>query len=371
MGKRELLLIAAFVVVGAIVYQFTAPPPAPGERSFVPGQVLDHIRRAMRGNRASAELTTKSSYPVESSVSELRFADLKSTNVTITGEDRSDIDAELRVHSNAFDDEEAERTAKESVLKLDRAGERMVFTVSYPEAGMQRGWITMKVPKRLAVQLQGGGNTLAINHIAGIELGGARGKVDIGDIAGLVSGAHRGGDLHVVDAGAVKLTVSGTDVEIERIRGAMSLTMRGGDLKCHELGGSIDLDTSGTDITIDRLEKSSGIVRINAVGGSLEVKGLRTEGRFDVRGADVDVTIDRAAPLAIYSEGGDPIEITPPSGGYQLDAVANDGTIDLPEETLEITTTGSERRATGPINGGGPTITVRSRRGNITVRQRN
>ena len=371
MGKRELLLIAAFVVVGAIVYQFTAPPPAPGERNFAPGQVLDHIRRAMRGNRASAELTTKSNYLVAADVSELRFADLKSTNVTIIGEERADIDAELRVQSNAFDDEEAQRTAKESVLKLDRAGERMVFTVSYPVAGSQRGWITMKVPKRLAVQLQGGGNTLAIDHVAAIELGGARGKVDITEIAGLVSGAHRGGDLHIVNAGAVKLTASGTDVEIERIRGAISLTMRGGDLKCRELGGPIDLDTNGTDIALDGLEKTSGMVRVNAVGGSLEVKGMRTEGRFDVRGADVDVTVDRAAPLAIYSEGGDPIEITPPAGGYQLDAVASDGTIDLPDETLQVTTTGTERRATGPINGGGPTITIRSRRGNITVRQRN
>ena len=370
MGKRELLLIAAFVVVGAIVYQFTAPPPAAGERSFAPGQIFEHVRRAMRGNRASAELSTRTTYPVEAAVSELRFADLKSTNVTITGEDRSDIDAELHVHSNAYDDAEAQRTAKESVMKVDLAGERMVFTVVYPPEGVQRGSINMKVPKRLAVQLQGGGNTLTMNRIAAVELGGARGRVDIGDIAGLVSGAHRGGELHIANAGAVKLTTNGTDVEIERIRGAMSLTMRGGELKCGEIAGPIDLDTQNTDIGIDRLEKTSGIVRLTTVGGSLAVKGLRTEGRFDVRGADVDVTIDHAAPLAIYSEGGDPIEVTPPPGGYQLDAVASDGTIELPEGTLEITTTGTERRATGPINGGGPTITIRNRRGNITVRAR-
>ena len=74
--------------------------------------------------------------------------------------------------------------------------------------------------------------------------------------------------------------------------------------------------------------------------------------------------------LTIESEGGDPIEITPPAGGYQLDAVASDGTITLPEGMLDVTTTGSEHRATGPIKGGGPTLTIRSRRGNITVRTR-
>ena len=106
------------------------------------------------------------------------------------------------------------------------------------------------------------------------------------------------------------------------------------------------------------------------MSGSVSVKGLRTEGRIDVRGADVDVVVERAAPLAIYAEGGDPIEITPPAGGYQLDAVASDGNITLPPGTLEVTTTGQEHRATGPVNGGGPTITIRSAHGNITVRSR-
>ena len=57
------------------------------------------------------------------------------------------------------------------------------------------------------------------------------------------------------------------------------------------------------------------------------MKGLRTEGRIDARGAEVDAVIERAAPLAIYADGGDSVEITPPAGGYQLDAVANDGSI--------------------------------------------
>ena len=369
MGKRELLLIAAFVVVGALVYQFTAPPPAAGERSFAPGQILEHVRRAMRGNRASAEVVTTSTHPVEPGVSELFFA-LKSANLTITGEDRANVEVELRVRSNGYDDAEAERLAKESVLQVDRAGARLALQVVYPEAGSQRATIALKVPRRLEVKLQGGGNELAIDHVAALELGGARGKVDVSDISGLVSGAHRGGELHIANAGSIKLNTNGTDAQIERVRGDMSMTMRGGELKCGELAGPIDLDTQGTDISIDRLEKTSGIVRINAVGGSLEVKGLRTEGRFDVRGTDVEVAIDRAAPLAIYSEGGDPIEVTPPPGGYQLDAVASDGTITIPSGLLEIAASGQERRATGPINGGGPTITIRSRRGNITVKER-
>ena len=370
MGKRELLLIAAFVVVGAIVYQFTAPPPAAGERSFQPGRIFDHIRRAIAGNRASAELVNRSNHAVEPGVSELRFDQLRSANLTIIGENRSDIDAELRVHSNAYDEQEAEQTAKQTVLKADRAGARLALSVFYPDAGVQRATLILKVPQRLAVRLQGGGNELTISHVSALELGGARGKVDIEDVSGLVSGSHRGGELHIANAGTIKVTTTGTDAEVERIHGEMTMTMRGGELKGGELAGPVDLDTNGTDITLERLDKTSGMVRINAVGGSLEIKGLRTEGRFDVRGTDVGVAIDRAAPLAIYSEGGDSIEVTPPAGGYQLDAVATQGAINLPAGTLDVTSSEQEHRASGPINGGGPTITIRSKRGDITIKAR-
>ena len=369
MGKRELLLIAAFLVAGAIVYQVTAPPPAAGERSFSPSQILEHIRRGIRGNRASAEVTTRSKHPIEAGVTELRLA-LRSGDVTITGEDRTDIDAEFRVHSTGYDDAEAQRLATESALSIDRAGSRLILKTSYPEAGIQRGTVVLKVPSSLTVSLDGGNGELVIARVASIDLGNARGQAELRDISGRVSGNFRGGELHVTNAGSLKLTTIGVDLQLERIRGDATLNTRGGEIKGSELAGPIDIDSSGTDIELAKLDKTTGILRINAVGGGVSVKGLRTEGRIDVRGADVDVEIERAAPLAIYSEGGDPIELTPPPGGYQLDAVASDGTISVPPGTLEVATSGQERRATGPINGGGPTITIRSARGSITVKQR-
>lgn len=369
MGKRELLLIVAFLIAGAIVYQVTAPPPAAGERSFSPGQLIEHIRRGVRGNRASAEVTTRSNHPVEPGVTELRLA-LRSGDVTITGEDRGDIDAEFQVWSNGYDDAEAERLAKESVLTIDRAGSRLVLKATYPEAGSQRGTIVLKVPASLSVSLDGGSGELVIGHVATVDLGNARGKAELRDISGRVSGNFRGGELRVTNAGSLKLTTIGAEVRLEQIRGEATLNTRAGELKGSELSGPIDIDSSGTDIVLEKLDKTTGMLRINAASGSVTVKGLRTEGRIDVRGAEVNVEIEHAAPLAIYSEGGDPIEITPPAGGYQLDAVANDGTISLPRDTLEVVTAGQERRATGPVNGGGFTITIRSARGNVVVRPR-
>jgi hypothetical protein len=372
MGKRELLLIAAFVMAGALVYHVTAPAPAPGERTFSAGQLFENFRRHLRGNRASADLTTTSTHAVDRTITELRIVagpGAPLPDLTITGEDRRDISAEFHVHSNGYDDAEAQRLAKATVLTLERDGVRMLAHLVYPREGRQTATLVMRVPSRLQVKLDPTGSQTRISRVADVDLTNSRGESEFKQIAGRLSGSYRGGELQVIDCGSVKLTTNGADVRLEQIRREVSLNMRGGELKAAEIGGPIDLDTNGTDIALEKLDKMSGMIRINASGGSVSVKGLRSEGRIDVRGADVEAVIERAAPLAIYADG-DSVEITPPPGGYQLDAVASDGSITLPPDTIEVATSGQERRATGPVNGGGPTITLRNSHGSITVRTR-
>ena len=47
MGKRELLIAAAFIAIAAIVYQFTAPAPKDGEEGFSLRRMFDGMRREM------------------------------------------------------------------------------------------------------------------------------------------------------------------------------------------------------------------------------------------------------------------------------------------------------------------------------------
>ena len=120
--------------------------------------------------------------------------------------------------------------------------------------------------------------------------------------------------------------------------------------------------------------------RVHVEGfGSLLKRGNKWSIRYAANGrrceestgsVDVEVAFDRAAALSIYSQGGESIEVTAPPGGYQLDAVTKNGEITVPEGTVEVTTSGDEHRAAGPIRGGGPTITLRSDHGDITVKER-
>jgi hypothetical protein len=104
---------------------------------------------------------------------------------------------------------------------------------------------------------------------------------------------------------------------------------------------------------------------------------LRTEARIDGRNTEIDVVMDRAVPMAVYNEGDQAIELTPPPGGYRLDVLAREGRLTPPELVrdlgLSITTSddGKETRAAGAVAGGGPTITLRATRGDIVLRSRN
>src|SRR5690606_26198484 len=103
MGKRELLLILAFVVIGTVVYQLTASPKPGRSLGDSIGEIVDEIRRDVRGRPASAEITRNATHPVPPEAAELRIT-MQNTPVTIVGEDRADIATELWVRSNGVDE---------------------------------------------------------------------------------------------------------------------------------------------------------------------------------------------------------------------------------------------------------------------------
>jgi hypothetical protein len=67
MGKRELVLIALFLVAGVVVYQVTAPPAPPGSDVSV-GGLFGRLQRTGSGSRATASAESKQTHPVADSV---------------------------------------------------------------------------------------------------------------------------------------------------------------------------------------------------------------------------------------------------------------------------------------------------------------
>ena len=104
---------------------------------------------------------------------------------------------------------------------------------------------------------------------------------------------------------------------------------------------------------------------MNVNGGSLKVRGLKSDTRIDSRNAEVEVTMAAPAPVAIYSDG-ERVSLTPPPGGYTLDARVTDGRV-TPDDFIEsmgFTSTkpgdSAAKPVSGAVKGGGPTISIRA-----------
>jgi hypothetical protein len=375
MGKRELLLVLGFAIIGTVVYQLTASPAAEGSRHFSFSTLIDHVRRGVRGNRASAETMTATGYTLADTTTELRITFDKGSaeSLTITGEDRDDVASELHVWSNGFDNAEAQRLARATVLKGSEAGGRLTFNLTYPPEARQRANITLRVPTRMRVSLARYSGKLSITNTRDVELQDSRGEATVRDIKGRVAVSHRGGDLNIADVSTVKLTVRGSDVRLARVRGDLIVQSQAGELNASELEGAVDIEANNTEVILDRLDSTKSPIHVTATNGSVKVDGIGSETRIDARNAEVTVALSRPVPLAVYAEGGEQVEVTPPRGGFQLDAVTTGGgSISAPDKLgdskIDVKRNDNEQRASVAVNGGGPTITLRSTHGEIVVR---
>lgn len=362
MGKRELGLIIAFLVAGVIVWQVTAP------RSEGPGfsfsDFMSNARREMRGRNASAEVTTAPVIPVDASINEIRLT-LRG-QVTIIGEAREDVAAELVVESNGFDEAEAKQLATETVLDVSKFADSVVLAWKFPEPGRQEAKLTLRVPARLRVQLDGrAGAEAGVSGVASVTLARTTGGLDVKNIDGLVKGEHRGGALTIDGAQALDLYAVSSETVIRNIREDVQLNARGGEARIEQTPGRVTVTAGDTRVRVDG---ATGALRAEVTESELELRDVAASIDIDARSTPVSVAWARAATAKIQVRDGS-LELTLPADAatYSLDARASNGELRVPD-SLQKTTEGTESAVTKNAGAGAPAIFVRGAGATITIR---
>ena len=373
MGKRELVLILVFVGLGFCVYQLTAPPPPPGSEGISLSGIFRNMRRGIQGARESATADSQQTAAVDAAVKELRVNINRSSDLTVTGEDRTDIAAEMHLTARGYDQFEAKASAGATTLKIERVGDAMVVSLdSSAGRSMPRNnyvsqmVILLKVPKRMAMRMEPHSGRLIVSRVGSSEIMGSRGETRISGMTGRLILTHSGGSLELADILSLKLNARNSRGTVKQVKGPMTMDAVGGDLTLSEIVGPLEVEARNTDLRIDDAKELKGPLRVNSVSGELRIDGLRSEARLDGRNTTIDVSFAAPAPVTIYNVGG--IRVTPPPGGYTLDALATDGRLGIEDGGLEPSE-GADPRASGPVRGGGPTLTLRATRGSITVRK--
>jgi len=364
MGKRELIIAAAFVVVAVVAYQFTAPAPKPGERRFSLTELFTGIHRGMRANVATASVTKSGTIAVASAVTEIRLAVMRAVPLTIIGEKRTDIGYEAVITSSGPDEASARAYADRSQLTSDDMNTVQKLDLKFPDEGNQSGPLTLRVPSRLLVKVEGTGH-LTVSDVRAVDLRNLTGDVVISNLQERLTGSHRTGELSVSHTGAIEMSLVSSRARLTDIDGAISLNARSGDCVIAKSKGSVDATLQNAEFTVT---DQAGSIRVTGELGTLRVVAPGKDLAIDVRRMGVDVTLSAAVPATILTSN-ETLKLSlvgPP--GLALDAVATDrGGIRVTDFAAQPTQQDRETRLVTTVGGGGPRVILRNSAGDIVI----
>lgn len=361
MGKRELGLILGFIVLGVVVWQFTAPK-AEGD-GFSLRRIIADARREMQPRNASAEVTTNAAIPADASINEVRLTLSSGGTVVIKAEDRDDIGTELKVVSDGVDEAEAKKLAGESRLKVSRFADSVVLGWQFPDPGRQVPSLTLLVPRRLRIQIDGRG-TATVTGAGGVTLARQSGVLTLQGITGVVKGESRG-TVTIDGAQGVDLSIANNETIVKNVRGEVKLNVRSGEVRMDKSTSPVTV--TGTDVRV-RMDGVGADVRLEIVDGDIELNGVSAP--IDVDGRSTAIAIDwaKAATAKIQVRDGSlDLELPKDAASYSLDARAQGGELRVPDQ-LQKTTEGTETVAMKAAAASMPSIFVRGVGATITIR---
>jgi hypothetical protein len=323
MGKRELLIIAAFVALGAVAWQLTAPPAADSRRRFSVDTLAE-----IWGNRNTprpaghATVTTRGTIPVTTDVTELRLSNLFA--VVVEGADRRDVAWTLEAEANGLNDGEARQIAERIVVQHDDMGPVLAVSVRTPENTPRTGTLTLQVPERLVVRVESARRT-AITSVAGVRLENLVGDTTLRQISGAIEGGHRNGELTIEDAQDVSLTLVGSTAVLTRPRGAVDVNARNGSTRLESPAGRVTVEVNAQHLTI--LDPADA-VRVGGIGGEITIERPRGAIDVDARRTRVSLALDRAVASTMFAAEGDVTLAVSDVSRMSLDVVGDPGRID-------------------------------------------
>jgi hypothetical protein len=363
MGKRELLLIGVFLVLGMGVYQMTAPPPKPGQEGFSFGRIFSHIRAEIQGEDARAPVDRKAQRPVDASVTRLTLPEFRG-GLNLIGEERDDIEVELHGDMAGLDDEIAKARAAGTTLTLEPDNDELVVKITRPDETprLRNAELRLRVPSRLAVTLEYRGEA-DLRGVAELKFHNTRGRTNVREV-GAIRGEYVNGELEVLGAGEIELKTHNTQVRIDGVKRMLTLESEHGEVRIQRIGGPMKLDLDRVECEADAV-KGETTVRIEH--GSLLMRGINAPTEITGDGAGLELIMASAVPLSATTSGGE-LMVELPKSGVTLDAATQHGRLRLPDRDLEVTEGDEEQRSDAKIRGGGPTLRLRNEHADIVVR---
>ncbi|MBD3378577.1 DUF4097 family beta strand repeat protein [candidate division KSB1 bacterium] len=281
-------------------------------------------------------------------------SDIGSIDVDTGVSDKVEVLIEREI--DASNERVKERVLEEMSLDFDHSGANVTITLDMPN---NRGWFgdrnrvkiayKVTVPQRYNVDLSTAGGSIKVANLDGsVDARSSGGSLSFGQIEGPVTGKTSGGNIKLqgCDGNAV-INTSGGSIDIGEVNGAVEAKTSGGGINIRSAKASVLAKTSGGPIKVEQVD---GEIDASTSGGAIKATITR-QPQGDCR----------------LSTSGGGIHITLASDvGVDLDARTSGGRV---RTDFPITVQGELKpnELSGPINGGGPQLYLRTTGGGITV----
>jgi DUF4097 and DUF4098 domain-containing protein YvlB len=208
---------------------------------------------------------------------------------------------------------------------------------------------------------------VAVEGVRGdLEVRSQHGPVKVRDVAGAATIEGTYGDAQVEKCGKdVRVNVAHGAVRVEDVAGGVSVETSFGDVALARVGGAVQVKVAHGGVNARALEKGA---QITASGQDVELDGFRGEVRVEVeRGGAVLVPAGALTdPVWVSARhGGVRLEV-PQGSRFSLDATSEHGEVDVDVPGLVLTSTATGA-AKGEIGGGGSTVHLEARHGEVRV----
>lgn len=259
-------------------------------------------------------------------------------NITLSTNEGSEVRVIARQTFRADSEAEADKIAQKLTLTLEQQGNDVVAEAKLDNSGWGRTPVTVDftvvLPKQFNVNARTSG-----------------GDITVGDLRGNLEARTSGGDLKFARIdGKIVASTSGGNVTLEEGTAEAKLSTSGGNIRVTRAGGPTTVATSGGDIRLDAVAE---LISASTSGGDIVAsftKPLAKDTALGTSGGDVEVTLPKAA-------------------SFNLDAGTSGGSVDATGLTITIEKGGAGKsRLQGAVNGGGPTLKLRTSGGDIKVR---
>lgn len=144
----------------------------------------------------------------------------------------------------------------------------------------------------------------------------------------------------------------------------VDLRTGGGAITLADLNGRVDVNTSGGSIGLGRIK---GDVKAHTSGGSIRVKEVAGNINATTSGGSIKATLSQqpTANCRLKTSGGSVTAYLAPSIAVNLDARTAGGSV---RSELEVDGTRKRTRIKGTINGGGPTLELKTSGGSVRIK---